>query len=274
MRCNVFLSRPSVAVVVVVLVLVTHMPVRTVFAQGFQSPSVLITGSNRGIGLEFVKQYAAKGWFVIATTRRPAEAQRLREIADANENVVIEHLDVTDRPQIAALAARYKGRPIDLLINNAGVSGDFMGPSQAFGSLDYEQADNFMAVNAIAALRVTEALYENVKMSRQKKVVAITALLGVHSINYGGFSGAYWYRISKAALNAAMANLARDAAKDGVIVTLLTPGEVRVEKVADNPNPRFIEPEVSIKGMIEVIDDLAPTDAGAIIRYNGRRYDF
>ena len=224
--------------------------------------------------MEFVRQYAAKGWFVIATTRRPTQAQRLQEIAEANENVVIELLDVTNGSQIAALAAKYEGRPIDLLINNAGISGDFMGPSQEFRSLDYEQVDNFMRVNAIGPLRVTEALYENVKMSRQRKVVAITALLGVHSINYGGFSGAYWYRVSKAALNAAMAILARDAAKDGVVVTLLTPGEVKVEKVADNPGPRFIEPEVSIKGMIKVIDSLTLNDAGAIIRYNGRRYEF
>ena len=149
-----------------------------------------------------------------------------------------------------------------------------MGPSQAFGSLDYTQVDNFLSVNAIAPLRVTEALYENVKMSRQKKVVAITALLGVHSFDYGAFSGAYWYKVSKAALNAAMAILARDAAQDGVIVTLLTPGEVKVEKVGDNPGPNFIEPEVSIKGMIEVIDELTLNDAGAIIRYNGRRYEF
>jgi NAD(P)-dependent dehydrogenase (short-subunit alcohol dehydrogenase family) len=274
MSFNAFLSRPTCAVVIIVFVLLTHMGVGTVFAQGVEPPSVLITGSNRGIGLEFVKQYAAKGWFVIATTRKPMQAQRLGEIAHANENVVIERLDVTNGTHIAALAAKYEGRPIDLLINNAGVSGDFMGPSQAFGSLDYEQMDNFMSVNAIAPLRVTEALYENVRMSDQKKVVAITALLGVHSFNYGGFSGAYWYKVSKAALNAAMANLAREAAEDGVIVTLLTPGEVKVEKVGDNPGPRFIEPAVSIKGMIKVIDGLTPNDAGAIIRYNGRRYEF
>jgi NAD(P)-dependent dehydrogenase (short-subunit alcohol dehydrogenase family) len=254
--------------------LVTPITVGAAFAQGLKSPAVLITGSNRGIGLEFVRQYAAKGWFVIATTRRPERAQRLQQIAANHDNVVVELLDVTDGAQIAALAAQYEGQPIDLLINNAGVSGDFMGPSQAFGSLDYEQADNFMRVNAIAPLRVTEAFYEHVKMSGQKKVVAITALLGVHSIDYGGFSGGYWYKVSKAALNAGMANLARDAAEDGVIVTLLTPGEVKVEKVGDNPGPNFIEPAVSIAGMIKVISGLTLDDAGAIIRYNGRRYEF
>ena len=132
----------------------------------------------------------------------------------------MELLDVTNGSQIEALAAKYQGRPIDVLINNAGVSGDFMGPSQAFGSLDYEQADNFMRVNAIGPLRVTEAFYENVKMSRQKKVVAITALLGVHSIDYGGFSGAYWYRISKAALNASQDGAAGIAQLGGELTRL------------------------------------------------------
>ncbi len=274
MSLKTCLIRPAVGTAAILLILFAPMAVGAAFAQGVGPPAVLITGSNRGIGLEFVRQYAAKGWFVIATTRRPAQAKRLQALATVHENVVVELLDVTDGPQIAALAAKYAGQPIDLLINNAGISGDFMGPSQAFGSLDYQQADDFMRVNAIAPLRVTEAFYENVKMSGQKKVVAITALLGVHSIQYGGFSGGYWYKVSKAALNAAMANLARDAAADGVIVTLLTPGEVKVEKVGDNPGPNFIEPAVSIAGMIKVIDGLTPRDAGTIIRYNGRRYEF
>ena len=156
---------PAAAAAVMVIALLANLSVTTVAAQDVEPPVVLITGSNRGIGLEFVKQYAARGWFVIATTRRPTEANRLQEIAAINSNVVIELLDVASGPQIAALAAKYKGRPIDVLINNAGVSGDFRGPSQALGSLDYEQVDKFMSVNAIGPLRVTEALYENVKMS-------------------------------------------------------------------------------------------------------------
>ena len=130
-----------------------------------------------------------------------------------------------------------------------------------------------MRVNGIGPLRVTEALYDNVRISDRKVVIAITALLGVHSFNYGGFDGAYWYKISKAAMNAAMYNLAREVKKDGVTVTLLTPGEVAVEKVED-PGPQFIEPEESIAGMIEVIDGLTLDDSAAIIRYNGKRYEF
>lgn len=238
-----------------------------------QQPTVLVTGSNRGIGLEFVRQYAAKGWDVIATTRRPMQARALQQLARANDNISVELLDVTSGEHLAALSQKYAGHPIDVLINNAGVSGDFQGPGQSFGTLDYTTVDTFMSVNAIGPLRVTEAFYDNIKAGKQKKVVAITALLGVHSFEYGGFSGAYWYKVSKAAMNAAVYNLAKDAAKDGVTVAMLTPGEVAVEKV-ENPGPTFISPEISIRGMIGVIQGLTLEDAGSIIRYNGKRYDF
>ncbi|NKB43049.1 MAG: SDR family NAD(P)-dependent oxidoreductase [Alphaproteobacteria bacterium] len=236
-------------------------------------PTVLVTGSNRGIGLEFVRQYAAKEWRVIATTRRPNQARALQALARSQTNVTVELLDVTNGDHLDALVEKYRGQPIDVLINNAGVSGDFQGPGQSLGTLDYTTVDTFMSVNAIGPLRVTEAFYENVKLSDQKKVIAITALLGVHSFKYGGFSGAYWYKVSKAAMNAAVFNLAQDAIKDGITVALLTPGEVAVEKVVD-PGPNFIAPEVSIRGMIDVIEGLSSEDSGAIIRYNGKRYAF
>lgn len=237
------------------------------------APTVLVTGANRGIGLEFVKQYAARGWRVIAAVRDPAGAAELQALARGSATVSVERLDVTDAAEVAALAAKYRGQPIDVLINNAGLTGDFRGKGQKLGSLDYAEGEAMMAVNAFGPLRVSEAFYDNVRRSDQKKIVAITALLGVHSFNYGGFDGAYWYKVTKAAMNAGMANLAREAAKDGVVVALLTPGEVAVEKVR-NPGPEFIAPAVSIRGMIGVIDGLAPADSGAIIRYNGKRYAF
>ena len=238
------------------------------------APTVLVTGANRGIGLEFVRQYAARGWRVIATARDPEGARELQAIARSNApSVSVERLDVTRAADVAALAAKYRGQPIDVLINNAGLTGDFRGKGQKLGSLDYAEGETMMAVNAFGPLRVSEALYDNVRRSDQKKIVAITALLGVHSFQYGGFDGAYWYKVTKAALNAAMANLAREAAKEGVVVTLLTPGEVAVEKVR-NPGPEFIAPEVSIRGMIGVIDGLTLADSAAIIRYNGKRYAF
>jgi NAD(P)-dependent dehydrogenase (short-subunit alcohol dehydrogenase family) len=248
-------------------------------APAVRTPTVLVTGANRGIGLEFVRQYAAKGWRVIATARDPSTADALQAVATATATgksggkVSVERLDVTDAAEVAALAAKYRGQPIDVLINNAGLTGDFRGPGQKLGTLDFAEGEAMMAINAFGPLRVSEAFYENVKSSEQKKIVAITALLGVHSFNYGGFDGAYWYKVTKAAMNASMANLSREAARDGIVVTLLTPGEVAVEKVR-NPGPEFIAPEVSIRGMIGVIDGLTLQDSGAIIRYNGKRYAF
>ncbi|MDX2221475.1 MAG: SDR family NAD(P)-dependent oxidoreductase [Rhodospirillaceae bacterium] len=236
------------------------------------APTVLVTGANRGIGLEFARQYAARGWTVIATARDPAAATALADVRGAGE-VRIEPLDVADAASVAALAQRLQGVPIDVLINNAGQTGDFRGVGQRWGSLDFAEGEAMMRVNAFGPLRVSQALYDNVRNGRQKKIVAITALLGVHSFNYGGFDGAYWYKLTKAAMNAGMANLAREAAKDGIVVSLLTPGEVAVEKIK-NPGPEFISPETSIRGMIGVIDALTAADSGAIIRYNGTRYPF
>lgn len=235
--------------------------------------TVLITGSNRGIGLEFVKQYAAKGWSVIATTRNPEKADELKKVAASNKKVVIEQLDVADNASVDTLAAKYKGKPIDLLINNAGITGDFRNPKpQSFGTLDHTQRDDFMHTNALGPLKVTEALYENVKLGKGKKIVAVTSLAGSFGAKFGGgIPGGYWYKISKASLNAAMVNVSMDAKKDGIIVTLLSPGTVRVEKIGNAQMPGLIEPLESISGMIKVIDGLTPDDAGAIIRYNGER---
>jgi NAD(P)-dependent dehydrogenase (short-subunit alcohol dehydrogenase family) len=238
--------------------------------------TVLITGSNRGIGLEFVKQYAAKGWNVIATTRSPDKADELKKVAAAHKNVVIEQLDVADVASVDALAAKYKGKPIDLLLNNAGITGDFTNPKpQSFGTLDHKEADTFMHTNALGPLKVTEAFYENVKLGKGKKIVAVTSLAGSFGKKFGGgIPGGYWYKISKAALNAAMVNVSYGAAKDGIIVALLSPGTVRVEKIGNAKMPGLIEPVESISGMIKVIDELKPEDSGQIVRYNGDREPF
>jgi len=239
------------------------------------SPTVLITGANRGIGLGFAKDYAAKGWNVIATTRKPEDAEELKKLAAANKKVVVEKLDVTNAADIAALAAKVKGKPIDLLINNAGIVNDFMNPKpQSFGTLDHKMADDFMHTNVLGPLQLTEALYENVKISQQKKIAAVTSLAGVHGANYGMVPGGYWYKVSKAALNAAMANIATDGKKDGVIVILLSPGQVRVEKIANARIPGMIETPEAIAGMTKVLENATLAESGSIIRYNGEKQPF
>jgi len=241
-------------------------------AQAADSRTVLITGANRGIGLEFVKQYAAMGWTVIATTRTPANAAELNKVAAANKSVLVEALDVTKHDTVDALAAKYKGKPIDVLINNAGITGDFRDmKSQSFGTLNHALAKEFIDTNCLGAIKVTEAFYENVKASPTKKIVAITSTAGSFGLKFPGPPGAYWYKVSKAALDAVMVNVSMDAKKDGVIVAMLSPGQVRVEKIADAKIPGMIETTESIGGMIPIIEKLTMADAGTIIRYNGER---
>jgi formylglycine-generating enzyme required for sulfatase activity/NAD(P)-dependent dehydrogenase (short-subunit alcohol dehydrogenase family) len=238
------------------------------------APTVLITGANRGIGLEFAQQYAALGWRVIATTR-DTKAPTLRALAEKHRNVVIESLDVTDFAQIDALATKYRGQPIDVLINNAGIKTAFRTPRpEMFGSLDYALADSFLHVNAIAPLKISESLYANLKAGRHKKIIAITSAVSLHGRAYANMLGGYWYKTSKAALNTLMANLAVDSKGDGMIVVLLSPGAVRVDDTADLNYPGMLEPAVSIAGMIKVISELKAEDSGSIIRYNGERLPF
>ena len=138
-------------------------------APNVQAATVLVTGSNRGIGLEFVKQYAAQGWTVIATTRHPAEAKELNELAAKNKKITVEKMDLLDVDGIKALAAKYKGKPIDLLLNNAGYLGD--APGQTLGSFDKKTFEQVFGTNVFGTLSVTEAFKDNVIASQQKKIV-------------------------------------------------------------------------------------------------------
>lgn len=251
-----------------------------VLMSAVQAQTVLVTGSNRGIGLEFAKQYAGKGWTVIATHRRDTTPDTLAALeAEYPNGVRAEKLDVTDHASIDALAEKLAGMPIDVLINNAGITGDFTRPKpQTLGTLDYDMAVHFFRTNALGALKVSEAFMDNVAASEQKKIVAVSSLAGSFGGESGGKGGIYWYRSSKAALNMMMVGVAADSKRKGVTVALLSPGTVKVEKVADMVDRMglkgFLEPPESIAGMIGVIENLAPEDSGAFIRYNGERQPF
>ncbi len=244
-----------------------------------QAQTVLITGSNRGIGLEFAKQYASKGWTVIATHRRDITPETLAELESEHDKVRAEKLDVTDHASIDALAEKLAGMPIDVLINNAGITGDFTKPKpQSLGTLDYDMAVHFFRTNALGALKVSEAFLDNVAVSDQKKIVAVSSLAGSFEGESGGKGGIYWYRSSKAALNMMMVGVAADSRRKGIAVALLSPGTVKVEKVAEMVDRMglkgFIEPSESIAGMISVIENLTLEDSGAFIRYNGEPQPF
>ena len=226
------------------------------------SGTVLITGSNRGLGLEFTRQYAARGWKVIATARNPETATELRAIAAKSRNVTIDKLDVADLPGIKALAAKYKGTAIDVLINNAGVLGDMakQGPS----SFDKAEFEDVMNVNVFGALAMADAFVPHVAASGQKKIVSITSRSGI--ISQPGRRGPSYYRASKAALNMVMKVLADDLRDRGVIVALVSPPPTDTDMLKQliGPQNAAFQGKVpdTIGGLIKVIDGLTMENSG------------
>jgi NAD(P)-dependent dehydrogenase (short-subunit alcohol dehydrogenase family) len=229
------------------------------------TPTVLITGASRGIGLELTRQYAERGWNVIATARSPAEAAALKDIAKKHPNVTLETLDVTNHAQIDSLAAKYKGKPIDVLLNNAGISG--AEEAGTFGKLKYDVYDKVHAINVVGPLKMTEAFLPSVAASQQKKVINITSTEG--SITRARPGGPYFYRSSKAALNMVMHSLALDLKPKGITVGLVSPGFVKTDFTKGLDLPMMITPQESAAAVVKVIDtyDLAKT--GTFIRHSG-----
>lgn len=228
------------------------------------APTVLITGASRGIGLELTRQYAERDWQVIATARSPAEATALLAIAKQHANVTVEALDVTDLAKVDALAAKYKGRPIDVLLNNAGISG---GPEAGtFGHLNYDTYDKVHAVNVVGPLKMAEAFLPNVAASQQKKIISITSTQGAIGKSTGG---GYFYRSSKAALNMIMHSLAIDLKPQGITVGLVSPGFVRTDFTKGIDLPMMITPEQSAAAVIKVIDGYDLSKTGTFMRHTG-----
>jgi NAD(P)-dependent dehydrogenase (short-subunit alcohol dehydrogenase family) len=230
-------------------------------------PTTLITGANRGLGLEFARQYANDGWQVIACCREPDRAAELQALARQSRAVAVQPLDVADGGSVAALARRLAGQPIDLLINNAGLG---QRGGDRLGEIDYEQWQELLAVNSLGPMRVTEALIENVAAGQQKRVVTITSGLGSLAFTAAqgtsGFGAAYQYRTSKAAVNMAMLTLSHEVKPRGVTVVLFSPGWVRTDMGGPNAP---LSPEASIAGMRQVIAGLTLEDSGRFLNYDG-----
>ena len=226
--------------------------------------TVLITGANRGIGLEFVRQYAERGWNVIAACRSPDEADELNAVAAVHENVVVERLDLLDHAGIDALANAYAGQPVDVLLNNAGL---MRGPDrgQIVGTIDYAEFDRFYRVNAMGPLKVSEAFYPNVKQSELKTMAALTTGKGDKGIPVPGFS---LYKTSKAALDAIQTEIAIRWKKQGIKVVTLLPGRVLTHGEttgAENAVPIA----KSVGGMIDVIDQFSMEQTGHTLQWDG-----
>jgi NAD(P)-dependent dehydrogenase (short-subunit alcohol dehydrogenase family) len=236
-----------------------------VHAEDYQ-PTALITGSNRGIGLEYVRQYAAQGWKVIATCRNPAEATELQALAKANPAVVVEKMDVTDLDQVDALAAKYKDKPIDVVANNAGFTGSMM--SQMFGKkMDWQVFEQVLKTNVVGPLKVADAFLPNLLASQQKKLVNVSSSEG--SIAGVNSPRLYFYRASKAALNMEMRNLAFALKGKGVAVALINPGPVDTDMMKGLPKAMLRKKEDAVKDLIRITDQLNLENTGSFWNFDG-----
>lgn len=227
--------------------------------------STLITGANRGLGLEFARQYLNDGGQVYATCRDPEAASELRHLADASgDRLEILALDVTDLATIKAAAAELDRQAIDLLINNAGVGG---ARGQTIGNIDYDAWAKVLDVNTMGPLRVSEAFVDHLARSERKLIVTLTSGMGSIADNTSG--GAMAYRSSKAAVNMVMRSLAIDLAPRGISCVVVNPGWVQTAMGGPHATTT---PAESVARLRRLIDNLGPTDSGKFFNHDGREY--
>ncbi len=220
-------------------------------------PTVLMTGANRGLGLEFARSYATDGWHVHACCRHPEKAKALKAVEG---DLVVHKLDITDGLRVAGLARELADDAIDVLLNNAGV----YGPRSGFGETDFDDWLDVLKINTIAPLRMAERFVEHVARSERKLIVSISSGLGSIAMNDSG--GSYPYRTSKAALNMVVKGLAADLAARGIIAVALSPGWVQTDMGGPGAE---VTPEESVAGMRAVIDGLTAADNGRFLNYQG-----
>lgn len=216
--------------------------------------TVLITGAARGLGLDFVKHYAARGWKVHACARQP------EALAGIAGDVVRHRLEVTDYAAVAALAQELAGEAIDVLICNAGIAGR---EATVLGSIDPAVWRQTFEVNALAPLMMAQAFAGHVARSPGRKLIAISSRLGSIAL---ADSGRYAYRASKTALNMEWRGLSKDLADTGLICVVLHPGWVQTDM---GGAAATLTIEQSVPAMVKVIDGLTPADNGRFINYDG-----
>ena len=244
-------SRKSIFLTVIIL-LVSVFPVVSVAADS--AGTVLITGANRGIGLALARQFSQSGYAVIGTARSPEKATELKATGAR-----IEKLDVASQDSVDALAGRLGDTPLDILINNAGISGH---DADSLADLDVDQLARTLDVNTLGPLRVIQALYDNVQMGSTGVVANISSMMGSMEMNTWGCC--LGYRASKSALNSFTKTLAEDLGDKGPIFVTMHPGYVQTDM---NDGKGNITPTQSAEGLFKVITGLDRSD-------NGKFYDF
>lgn len=228
--------------------------------------NVLVTGANRGIGLALATAFAARGDTVLACCREPARATALHSLAKIGAVQVLP-LRVDDAESVAALARTLSTATIDVLVNNAGVSG---GPleSQTAIDVDFDEWAEAFAINTMGPVRVMQALLPQLERSRHPKVMSITSQLGALSLD---LTLAYGYSATKAALNKFMRLAAIDLKPRGIAVGVIHPGWVRTD--LGGPGGQ-IEPAESAAGIVKVIDDLSLETTGRFWKWSGSLHDW
>ena len=226
--------------------------------------TTLITGANRGIGLEFCRQYAADGWRVLACSRMPEKSDALNRLAAQYTALITVHaLDVGDFVQIERLAQDLADVSIDLLINNAGIYPD--SDKKGFGHADYADWAQAFRINTMATLKMAETFVGQISGSKQKSIVTITSKMASIADNRGG--GSYLYRTSKVAVNMVVKSLSIDLQKLGITAVVLHPGWVKTDMGGQNA---MISTEQSVSGMRQVIGNLKLADSGKFFAYDGQ----
>lgn len=220
-------------------------------------PTALITGANRGLGLEFTRSFLADGWRVHACCRHLEKAKDLKALEG---NIERHRMDVTDGLQVANLSRELVDEPIDLLLNNAGV----YGPRKGFGETPFDEWEDVFRINTIAPLRMAERFAEQVASSERKAIVNISSKMG--SVSLLQSSGSYFYRASKAALNMMTKGLSIDLAERGITVISVHPGWVQTDMGGGEAD---ITPIESIAGIRSVIEGLTTEQSGMFFNYDG-----
>jgi len=227
--------------------------------------TVLVTGANRGLGLEFARQYAADGWKVHAACRDPDAAKELGKLAAESGGAIrLLALDVTDAASVRAAAQSLAGAAIDVLINNAGIGSP---KNQRLGSLDYAAWARVLDVNTLGPMRVVEAFLDSIAKGSDRKIVTLTSAMGSIADNSSG--GSYAYRSSKAAVNIVMKSLSIDLAPRGITCVVVHPGWVRT--AMGGPDGK-LTPTESVAALRRLIAGLKHGDSGRFFNYDGKSY--
>jgi len=225
--------------------------------------SVLITSANRGLGLEFARQYAADGWRVFGGCRHPETATELAMLGKPG-SVTPVAMDVTDAASLKRAAGAVGSAAIDILINSAGIYGP---KSQVFRDMDYGAWANVLDVNTMGPLRVIEVFSDHVARSTRKLIVTITSGMGSIADNSSG--GSIAYRTSKAAVNMVVRTLALDLAPKGITCVVVNPGWVKTDMGGAGAT---MTPAKSIGALKKLFESIKPTDTGKFLNYDGRAY--